>query len=72
MYFFPNSHLQFSRLEASELTLEIVPTNIKDVCSDIIQVFGPQIELLGVDFLSFVDPTIPTFMADRNRIKQGI
>ncbi len=62
---------QFSRLEASELTLQSVPFQIRDVFTELSQAFVHRVEALGLDFLSYIDPGLPKIIGDPQRLKQS-
>lgn len=66
-----NDILDFSKIEAGKMDIEIVPFNIQEIVSDVIQTisFNAKKKALKIDFL--IDSDIPhTLMGDPTRLKQ--
>lgn len=66
-----NDILDFSKIEAGKMDIEIVPFNIKEIVSDVIQTisFNAKKKALKIDFL--IDSDLPqTLMGDPTRLKQ--
>jgi len=66
-----NEILDYSKLEAGRLDLEIVNTDIEKVVAGVLNLLVPHAEAKGLDLSYFVDPEIPRLLrGDPGRIRQ--
>jgi hypothetical protein len=66
-----NDILDFSRLEASKLRLEAVPTNLRRLVEDVAKLVEPETRKLNLELRVLCDPRIPdSVLSDRHRIRQ--
>ncbi|WP_052715018.1 CHASE domain-containing protein [Vibrio sp. ECSMB14106] len=66
-----NDVLDLSKIEASEMTLEQYPTNIKELIEEIASVFSIQAEDKALGFILEIDPDLPLWLkTDSTRLRQ--
>jgi PAS domain S-box-containing protein len=62
--------LDYSRLEAEQLTLSPEPMRLRDALRDVVDVLHWSAEEAGVELITECDDTLPTIHADALRIRQ--
>ncbi|KAI9276579.1 hypothetical protein BY458DRAFT_585506 [Sporodiniella umbellata] len=63
--------LNFSKLEAGKVTLDVGPLVIEEVIADTIEILSPLATRKGLELAYIVDPNVPvTVLADSSRIRQ--
>ncbi|CAO3684362.1 unnamed protein product [Rhizopus stolonifer] len=63
--------LNFSKLEAGKVTLDVGPLVIEEVIADTIEILSPLATRKGLELAYIVDPDVPaTVLADSSRIRQ--
>jgi signal transduction histidine kinase/ActR/RegA family two-component response regulator len=68
-----NDILDYSRIEAGKLSLEMLPTNISDVVDDAVSLFALVSTQKNIPLITFIDSRVPrTIMTDPMRLKQII
>ena len=66
-----NDILDFSKIAEGKLELDYKPTNPKIEAEKFLNIFKPQIDEKGLDFIINIDPNLPECMLyDKNRLKQ--
>ena len=66
-----NDILDFSRLEASRLRLECVPTDLRRLVEDTAKLVEPSARKRGLEVRTICEQTVPaTVLSDRHRIRQ--
>jgi len=68
-----NDILDYSRIEAGKLELEIRSTRIRDVVEEVISLFASTANDKGLALKSTIDPDVPTHIfTDSNRLRQVV
>ena len=66
-----NDILDYSRIEAGKMSLEMVDTNLPDLVDDCISLFAPSSIQKKIDLLAFIDSRVPAhILTDPMRLKQ--
>jgi signal transduction histidine kinase/CheY-like chemotaxis protein len=66
-----NDILDFSKIEAGKLELECVEFNLRATVDEVLELFGPQAEIKGLDLCALVAPDVPTrLLGDPGRLRQ--
>lgn len=67
-----NDILDFSKVEAGKMELETVEVDLAEAAEDVASLFAERAQEKGLDLAVYVDPSIPTVMADPTRLRQVI
>jgi len=63
--------MDFSRLQSGDLKIESVPSNLRELTTDISQIFASQLAEQGVEFVLDIHPNVPQVVViDPNRYAQ--
>jgi PAS domain S-box-containing protein len=66
-----NDILDFSKIEAGHLSLELQPLDLRQLASEVVAVFTPQVRAKGLQISARVDPAVPPLLnADPVRVRQ--
>jgi len=66
-----NDILDFSKIEAGKMSMESIPTNLRDVVESVAQLMIPTVASKDLDFNVFVSPELPSSMlCDPLRLRQ--
>ncbi len=66
-----NEILDFSKLEAGKLELEIIDFDLVEAVENVAELLGPQASGKGIDFVTFIAPEVPRAVAgDPGRLRQ--
>ncbi len=66
-----NSVLDFSKLEAGQLTLEHIPFMLHNVVEGVTSILSSRAEKKNLELLSYISPTVPTnLIGDPGRLRQ--
>jgi signal transduction histidine kinase/EAL domain-containing protein (putative c-di-GMP-specific phosphodiesterase class I)/DNA-binding NarL/FixJ family response regulator len=65
-----NDILDFSKVEAGKMELETVEVDLAEAAEDVASLFAERAMEKGLDLAVFVDPRIPTVLADPTRLRQ--
>jgi len=65
-----NDILDFSKVEAGKMELESVEVDLAEAAEDVASLFAERAMEKGLDLAVFVDPRIPTVLADPTRLRQ--
>lgn len=63
-----NQLLDFSKLDAKQETLDLTAVDLNSLVSELVQVAQPLAEQLDVDLSVIVDPNLPNFGADAEKV----
>ena len=67
-----NDILDFSKVEAGKMDLEAVEVDLASVAEDVASLFYEKAASKALDLAVFVDPRLPTVLADPTRLRQVI
>ena len=66
-----NDILDLSKIEAGKMSMESLPTHLREVAEDVAQLLSPNLTSRAIDLLIFVDPELPHWvMCDPTRLRQ--
>jgi signal transduction histidine kinase/EAL domain-containing protein (putative c-di-GMP-specific phosphodiesterase class I)/DNA-binding NarL/FixJ family response regulator len=65
-----NDILDFSKVEAGKMELETVEVDLAEAAEDVASLFAERAKEKDLDLAVFVDPRIPTVLADPTRLRQ--
>ena len=66
-----NDILDYSKIEAGKLKLNIKKFNLYNEISELIKIFSPRVQEKGIELLYFIQPGIPTILlGDSAKLKQ--
>jgi CheY-like chemotaxis protein/HPt (histidine-containing phosphotransfer) domain-containing protein/anti-sigma regulatory factor (Ser/Thr protein kinase) len=66
-----NDILDFSKIEAGHLSLEVQPLDFRQVASEVVAVFTPQVRAKGLQISARVNPAVPPLLrGDPVRVRQ--
>lgn len=67
-----NDILDYSKIEAGKLTLELMPFNLREACEDVLELMGSKATAKGLEVALVAEPGPIAVVADPSRIRQVI
>lgn len=65
-----NDILDYSKIEAGKLTLELMPFNLREACEDVLELIGSKATAKGLEIALLAEPGPIAVVADPGRIRQ--